>query len=222
MGNKIQGAWKVTLALTLFTPVFVGVSPLVEGGSPPVDARAAAPTPLDHLLARVEARAFAAESEAQGLEQLYAAEMEPMVDALMALRGGADRLYATRIALGLMREGRRTNIDPRLLLAVMTVENPWLDLAIRSPMGAVGLMQVMPFHAGNWGCGSDDLEDLDVNICHGAEILAHAIERTDGDLNRALLRYNGCVRGTNTPDCHLYPSWVLRHPGLSTMANAQR
>jgi soluble lytic murein transglycosylase-like protein len=215
MGNKIQGAWTVTLALTLFTPVFVGVSPLVE-------PRAAAPSPLEELLAQVEARAHAAEFEAKGLEQLYAVEMEPMVNALMALRGRADRPYATRIALGLMREGRRTNIDPRLLLAVMTVENPWLDLAIRSPMGAVGLMQVMPFHAGNWGCGSDDLEDLDVNICHGAEILAHAIERTDGDLNQALLRYNGCVRGTNTPDCHLYPSWVLRHPGLSTMANAQR
>ena len=213
MANKIRGAWKITLALTLFTPAFVGVSPLVE-------TRVAAPSALDDLLTQVEARALAAEARAQHLEEFYAVEMESMVDALVALR--ADRPYATRIARGLMREGRRTNIDPRLLLAVMTVENPWLDLAIRSPMGAVGLMQVMPFHAGNWGCESDDLEDLDANICHGAEILAHAIERTDGDLNLALLRYNGCVRGTNTPDCHLYPSWVLRHPGLATMANAQR
>jgi soluble lytic murein transglycosylase-like protein len=215
MGHRIRSAWKITLAAALCTPVVAGVSPLVE-------PQVAVPSPLDDLLTRVEARAHAAESELQTLEEFYAVEMEPMVDALMALRARADRPYATRIALGLMREGRRTNIDPRLLLAVMTVENPWLDLAIRSPMGAVGLMQVMPFHAGNWGCGSDDLENLDVNICHGAEILAHAIERTDGDLNQALLRYNGCVRGTNTPDCHLYPSWVLRHPGLATMANAQR
>ncbi|MCA1789305.1 MAG: lytic transglycosylase domain-containing protein [Thioalkalivibrio sp.] len=210
MGKKIRGAWKVTLALTLSTPVFVGVSPLVE-------PRAAAPSALDDLLAHVEARAGQAELEAQSLEEFYAVEMAPMVDALMALRGRADRPYATRIAVGLMREGRRTDIDPRLLLAVMTVENPWLDLAIRSPMGAVGLMQVMPFHAGNWGCESDDLEDLDANICHGAEILANALVRTNGDLNRALLRYNGCVRGTNTPDCHLYPSWVLRHPELAAM-----
>ncbi|MEX2465782.1 MAG: transglycosylase SLT domain-containing protein [Gemmatimonadota bacterium] len=170
---------------------------------------------MDDLLNRVESRVRAAEAEAHGWDERYAIEVEPLVDALTLLRD--DRAYATRIALGLVREGRRTRIDPRLLLAVMTVENPWLELAIRSPMGAVGLMQVMPFHAGNWGCGSDDLTDLDANICHGAEILAHAIQRTNGDLDRALLRYNGCVRGTNTPDCHLYPSWVLSHPGLTSM-----
>jgi len=29
----------------------------------------------------------------------------------------------------------------------------------------------------------------------------------------ALLRYNGCVRGRNTPNCHLYDDKVLRHAG---------
>ena len=55
-----------------------------------------------------------------------------------------------------------------------------------------------------------DLTVPEVNICYGAKILAHALGRTGGDLDRALLRYNGCVVGENTPDCHDYPSWVRR------------
>jgi soluble lytic murein transglycosylase-like protein len=107
--------------------------------------------------------------------------------------------------------GPPAHIDPRLLLAVVTVENPWLEPDAMSSAGAVGLMQVMPFHAGEWGCSGEDLTDPDVNVCHGTRILADAIRRLNGDLERALLRYNGCVRGTNTPDCHLYARRVLEH-----------
>ena len=39
-------------------------------------------------------------------------------------------------------------------------------------------------------------------------ILAQNLRRTSSS-TAALLRYNGCVRGTNTPDCRLYPSKVL-------------
>jgi hypothetical protein len=43
-------------------------------------------------------------------------------------------------------------------------------------------------------------------------ILARNLRRT-GTTTAALLRYNGCVRGTNTPDCHRYPSKVLARAG---------
>jgi soluble lytic murein transglycosylase-like protein len=113
----------------------------------------------------------------------------------------------------LVREGRDAGLDPRLLLSVLLVENPALDSAAVSFVGAVGLMQVMPFHAGQWGCPDGDLRIPDVNICYGARILAHQLRRAKGNLDVALLRYNGCVRGTNTPDCHLYPLKVYRRAG---------
>jgi hypothetical protein len=69
-------------------------------------------------------------------------------------------------------------------------------------------MQVMPMHAGAQLCGSNDLSDVDSNICHGTLILARTLRRTTTP-TAALLRYNGCVRGTNTPDCHWYPVRVL-------------
>jgi hypothetical protein len=70
----------------------------------------------------------------------------------------------------------------------------------------------MPLHSGKWGCGSSDLFDVESNICHGVQILRAAL---DGAPNTrvALLRYNGCVRGRNTPNCHQYDDKVLKHAG---------
>ena len=173
------------------------------------------PSELSEALDRLEARLDAAEFEGRALREYHAQEVEPLVTYLRARsrpwtrnrRGTAD-LY--RLVVALVREGRREGIDPRLLAAMVLVENPWLDPFAQSPVGAVGLMQVMPFHAGSWGCGRTDLTHVETNVCHGTKILAEALRRTNGDLDAALLRYNGCRLGTNTPDCHKYPSKVYR------------
>ena len=104
-----------------------------------------------------------------------------------------------------------------MLLAVLLVENPALEPKARSFVGAVGLMQVMPFHAGEWRPCAPDLEDVDANVCHGARIFAHYLGATNGDLDRALLRYNGCVKGTNTPDCGRYPTRVFARAGRASL-----
>ena len=119
----------------------------------------------------------------------------------------ADR--AGRIAAALVKEGRRRNIGTSLLVGVLLTENSELDPRATSAVGARGLMQVMPFHAGKWGCGSADLFDIESNICHGVAVLADNL-RGAKTLPKALLGYNGCVRGTNTPDCHRYPLKVYR------------
>lgn len=192
-------------------PAFLGMAMMPTEGDEAMPAAAARSPELGDLLTSVERRVDHLAARTVSLEGFYFDEVEPLVRRLVRMRDDPD--HALRIARALVREGSREGIPPRLLLAVMSVENPWLELDARSPAGAVGLMQVMPFHAGSWGCGSDDLTDLDANICHGTKILAQALEREDGDLERALLRYNGCVRGTNTPDCHLYPTWVRRYVG---------
>jgi hypothetical protein len=122
--------------------------------------------------------------------------------------------HADRIADALVIEGRKKNIDPVLLVGVMLVEDATLDPRARSNVGARGLMQVMPFHSGNWGCPSKDLFNIESNICHGVSVLAQTIKKTK-NLNRALLAYNGCVKGRNTKNCHTYPSKVLKARGLT-------
>jgi len=121
---------------------------------------------------------------------------------------------ADRIARAVIVEGRKKKIDPALLVGVMLVETDNLNPRARSFVGARGLMQVMPFHRGRWGCKSKDLYDIEGNICHGVSVLADAIKNAPS-LRVALQRYNGCVRGTNTPGCSSYSGKVLRAKGIT-------
>ena len=143
--------------------------------------------------------------------------VEPMKPTEEAFRIGQflgrytkDRGIAFRVADALVNEGHKQNISPELLVGVLLTEDPDINPTARSHVGARGLMQVMPFHGGKWGCGSKDLYDIESNICHGVKILKQAIAEAP-NVRVALLRYNGCVRGRNTRDCHKYDDKVLRH-----------
>ena len=116
---------------------------------------------------------------------------------------------AERAAWAVTREAGRLRMSPSLLAAVLLVENRQLDSSAVSSQGAIGLMQVMPMHAGSYGCGSADLMNVDANICHGARILHLYLVRSRS-VTVALRRYNGCVHGANTPRCYRYPVRVLR------------
>ena len=122
-----------------------------------------------------------------------------------------DTVHANKIATALVREGGKRDLDPALLIGLLIAENAKFDVNARSNVSARGLMQVMPFHAGKWKqCPSRDLADIDSNICYGTSILADMIKRSP-NLEKALLRYNGCVRGSNTPRCHTYSGKVLKY-----------
>jgi soluble lytic murein transglycosylase-like protein len=160
-------------------------------------------------------RASQARAALAGVELFYEREILPIERVLLRHRNEPELVQ--RIALALTREAAAVGLEPRLLLAVLLVENPWLDPAARSPVGAQGLMQVMPFHAGNWRDCEGSLDEVEPNICYGARIFAFYYGREQGNVERALLRYNGCVRGTNTPDCHLYPWHVYARAGRASI-----
>jgi soluble lytic murein transglycosylase-like protein len=125
------------------------------------------------------------------------------------LRRTADAAIANRVARAIVKESRQLQLSPSLLAGVLLTENARLEPETISNRGAVGLMQVMRFHAGVFDCDSDDLLQVEANICHGARVFAGYLKRTK-DVRSALLRYNGCVRDLATPSCRRYPSKVLR------------
>jgi soluble lytic murein transglycosylase-like protein len=116
---------------------------------------------------------------------------------------------ANRVARAIVKEARELQISPSLLAGVLITENSRLEPETVSNKGAVGLMQVMRFHAGVFDCDSDDLLQVEANICHGARVFAGYLRRTK-DVRSALLRYNGCIRSRATQSCRRYPSKVLR------------
>ena len=139
---------------------------------------------------------------------MYREHVQPVEKVLR--RHGVPRAYARRISWPLVEQSYKKGLDPATVVSVMLIESEGKPTA-RSSVGARGLMQVMPFWAGEWrGCG-EDLYDVEDNLCTGTSILAWYLRR-HGTEQEALLGYNGCVRGTNTPNCHTYPNkiWRLR------------
>ena len=120
-----------------------------------------------------------------------------------------DPEIANRVARAVIKESRQLQIPPSLLAGVLITENARLEPETVSNKGAIGLMQVMRFHAGVFDCDSDDLLQVEANVCHGARVFAGYLKRTR-DVRSALLRYNGCIRSRATPSCRRYPSKVLR------------
>jgi soluble lytic murein transglycosylase-like protein len=149
------------------------------------------------------------------VDHLYEDEVAPLARVLTTYRN--DERLARRIATALVREGHRSGIAPDILLAVLLVENPWINPSARSPVGARGLMQVMPGHQGKWKKCPDSLDGIESNICYGAQIFRSYLREENGQVEAALLRYNGCVNGTNTPNCHEYPAAVFARTGRGTL-----
>ena len=100
-------------------------------------------------------------------------------------------------------ESKRAGLDPALMLGLIQVESGFRKFAV-STAGARGLTQVMPFWTGLIGDGdAKKLFNMQVNVRFGCVVLRHYLDRENGDLFRALGRYNGSL---GRPE---YPNLVL-------------
>ena len=96
-------------------------------------------------------------------------------------------------------EARRADLDPQLILALIAVESNFDRFAI-SVAGAIGLMQIMPFWLDEIGRPDDNLLHIDTNLRYGCTILRYYYDKEDGDLRRALGRYNGSLGKRKYPN----------------------
>jgi soluble lytic murein transglycosylase-like protein len=89
---------------------------------------------------------------------------------------------------GLIAEAARTyGVDARLIAEVMRRESRFNQSAV-SPVGACGLMQLMPATARVFGI--TDIFDARQNIFGGTQYLRRLLDTYQGDLNRVLAAYN--------------------------------
>jgi soluble lytic murein transglycosylase-like protein len=128
-------------------------------------------------------------------------------------------------------EATRAGLDPQLVLGLINHESNFRKYAVSS-VGARGFMQVMPFWVRQIGDSGHDLFTLRTNLRYGCTILRYYLDIEQGDVYRALGRYNGSLGRGEYPTSVLgsmkrYWSWTpaiadsnraeLGHGGIKTL-----
>lgn len=204
-------------------PIYAGRAPMVgdvlrsaqpaQPELPPVPEPRLATGPLADSIARIEGSPEFAEQRRRFAADLVAT-------------GRMSQARADSIARYAVREAFLRGIPPAVIFGIMLTENAQFVSRARSNVGAVGLMQVYPkvwFKELSKKFGDPNIEADSTNLRYGVFILetylkprrkaatpGHVVTTQPGSLMKGLLRYNGCVRGTNTPRCHTYPNKVQR------------
>jgi len=109
-----------------------------------------------------------------------------------------DETEAEAIARWVYVYAKRFNLSPELILGVIAVESRFDHFAV-SNVGAIGLMQVMPFWKNELGSPQDNLLEIETNVRYGCAILRHYIDRYK-KLDRALGAYNGSLGRMKYPN----------------------
>jgi len=97
--------------------------------------------------------------------------------------------FANAVPFGdiIHEKAEKYDVDPALVAAVMETESKFREGAV-SPVGAKGLMQLMP-RTGRW-LGARNLYDPEQNVDAGVRYLKYLQQRFDGNLKNAIAAYN--------------------------------
>ena len=113
------------------------------------------------------------------------------------------------------------NLDPHMIRAVMQTESAFNAMAV-SPVGAVGLMQLMPEVAAE--LGADDPMDPRQNIMAGSRYLRQLLTAHRGNVKLALASYNAgpgnVAKYRGTPPFKETRNYVKKVTGLLADARA--
>ena len=187
------------------SPIFSGQPKVAESlaKAVPIAKAALPPTPKDtsQLAQMVASPQFEKDRKA------FAADL--------VKTGRMNHARADSIAYYAVREAYVNGIPPAVVFGVMLTDDALFVSSTMSNVGAVGLMQVYPkvwLKALSKKFGSDLASDS-TNLKYGIYILKQYVKSDSGavtssSLSKGLLHYNGCVHGSNTPNCHNYPTKV--------------
>ena len=96
-------------------------------------------------------------------------------------------------------EAKRAGLDPQMVLGLIQVESGFKKYSVSSA-GARGYMQVMPFWVRLIGSKDSNLFHMRTNLRFGCTILRHYLDIENGDIYRALGRYNGSLGKPEYPN----------------------
>jgi soluble lytic murein transglycosylase-like protein len=120
---------------------------------------------------------------AQKERDAFRQELARINDAIRA------EFFAAEIPYGelIHEKAEKYDVDPALVAAVIEQESRFRRRAV-SPVGAKGLMQLMP-RTGRW-MGASDLYDPEQNVDAGVKYIKYLQKRFDGNLTKTIAAYN--------------------------------
>lgn len=110
-----------------------------------------------------------------------------------------DRVAREEFLVTVHYEAKRAGLDPQLVLALIDKLSQFRKFAV-SKNGARGYMQIMPFWVKLIGTTEHNLFNLRTNLRYGCVILRHYLDIENGNLSRALGRYNGSLGKSEFPN----------------------
>lgn len=117
-------------------------------------------------------------------------------------------------------EATRAGLDPLMVLGLIEVESDFRKYAVSSA-SARGYMQVMPFWVKEIGAREDNLFHLRTNLRYGCTILRLYLNMENGNLYRALGRYNGSLGRPEYPNL-VRAAWHKYDSNLGSFGSAKR
>lgn len=117
-------------------------------------------------------------------------------------------------------EATRAGLDPLMVLGLIEVESDFRKYAVSS-VGARGYMQVMPFWVKEIGARGDNLFHLRTNLRYGCTILRLYLDMENGNLYRALGRYNGSLGRPEYPNL-VRAAWHRYDSNLGSFGSGKR
>ena len=157
--------------ITAYAPTGQGVDILAELSEPEAVARATA-SPLNKL-----------------------SRQQALVTTWIARRYRVAPEPVARLVLEAWSVGKKAQLDPTLILAIMAIESSFNPFA-QSPVGAQGLMQVMTqVHDDKYEAFGGKLAAFDpvTNLRVGVQVLSECIARAGGALEAGLKHYVGAA-----------------------------
>ena len=127
-----------------------------------------------------------------------------------------DETYRMELLRTVHYEASRAGLDPQWVLGLIQVESAFRKYAVSS-VGARGYMQVMPFWIKSIGMPEHNLFNLRTNLRYGCTILRHYLDIENGDMFRALGRYNGSLGKADYPNM-VRAAWLNNWTYRETMA----
>jgi soluble lytic murein transglycosylase-like protein len=187
-GTMLLGASLAMGGLGVGIPMKLGTSP--QGEKPQARQGSALGLTTDLQTAQTIAREVAGgvEQAAQAVVDLKPLETVQK-DVTLITEKAKEEFFKKEIPFGslIYQEAIKNDLKPELVAAVVKAESRFKPTA-RSPVGARGLMQLMPA-TGRW-MGAKNLMDPTQNVKAGTKYLKYLNERFDGNETKVIAAYN--------------------------------